>query len=145
LGLHLPSSLQNAQKTEAEFRRTILTDLATADRDAAEAEDELTQGAGPAYKPPDGWINDTGSRYPTRQAKISGAGIPTRTDFPGRAGSLGSRRDLRNYSRSLWRVQTVIWPPRAFVMSAEGPGCVKTRKLSENGASDANFFASPSL
>jgi len=25
------------------------------------------------------------------------------------------------------------------------PGCVKTRKLSENGASEANFFASPSL
>jgi len=29
--------------------------------------------------------------------------------------------------------------------TAVGPGCVKTRKLSENGASDANFFASPSL
>jgi len=30
-------------KTEAEFRRTVLTDLAKADRDAAEAEDELTK------------------------------------------------------------------------------------------------------
>jgi hemolysin D len=30
-------------KTEAEFKRTVLTDLAKADRDAAEAEDELTK------------------------------------------------------------------------------------------------------
>jgi hypothetical protein len=35
--------------------------------------------------------------------------------------------------------------PRALLWAARDPGCVKTRKLSENGASGANFFTSPSL
>ena len=35
--------------------------------------------------------------------------------------------------------------PPAGGASQIDPGCVKTRKLSENGASEANFFAPPSL
>jgi hypothetical protein len=35
--------------------------------------------------------------------------------------------------------------PTGYGWTAVDPGCVKTRKLSENGASEANFFASPSL
>ena len=36
-------------------------------------------------------------------------------------------------------------PSLSAAMTVKGPDCVKTRKLSENGASGANFFALPSL
>src|SRR6516162_9796155 len=59
-----------------------------------------------------------------------------------------------------WRERLVVFPVRQpagrhgaernvsatqMAVSGPDPGCVETRKLSEDGVSEANFFASPSL
>ena len=90
LSLHSPSSPQERSKDRGRVQAHHSDGSAKADRDAAEAEDELTQGAGPA---------DAGSTTPAADTQCDRR-RSRRLGFrqggsSGSAGSVGSRRDLR--------------------------------------------------